>query len=159
MSFNHITHPAITVVKPRPVMTLATFRFLTAAVSRGPADGPTSAADGPMNPTKRKAEPTQRTPATMWMNRKTSMNGSVAITHPPPVCVDGGTIDRVDSTRHRGFKRPARTRCPWLAGPYSNRRVQDEIARLYELTKDLGTASRKDSSSSSTAGELREEPG
>jgi hypothetical protein len=37
------------------VITFATFRFFTAAVSSGPADGPTSAADGPMNPTNKKA--------------------------------------------------------------------------------------------------------
>ena len=32
-------------------MLRAAFRFFTAAVSSGPAEGPTSAADGPMNPT------------------------------------------------------------------------------------------------------------
>jgi hypothetical protein len=62
------------------VITFATFRFLTAAVSRGTADGPTSAADGPMKATNKNAEPTQRIPATMWKNRKTSMNGADAIT-------------------------------------------------------------------------------
>jgi len=51
-------------------MTVAAFRFLTAAVRSGPADGPTSAADGPMNATNRKAEPTQSTPARMWKKRK-----------------------------------------------------------------------------------------
>jgi hypothetical protein len=63
---------------PRPVMTRATFRFFTAAVSRGTALGPTSAAEGPMNPTNRKAEPTHRTPAAIWKNRNTSMNVDVA---------------------------------------------------------------------------------
>ena len=63
-------------------MTLAAFRFLMAAVRSGPADGPTSAADGPMNPTNRNADPTHSTPATMWKNRKTSMNGDVATIRP-----------------------------------------------------------------------------
>src|SRR5439155_23355954 len=78
MFFNHSTHPAMTFVKPRPVITRAAFRFFTAAVSSGPAEGPTSAADGPMNPTNRNADPTHSTPARMWKNRKISMNGAVA---------------------------------------------------------------------------------
>jgi hypothetical protein len=64
-------------------MTLAAFRFLTAAVRRGPAAGPTSAADGPMNPTNRNAEPTHSTPERMWKNRNTIMNGDVASICPP----------------------------------------------------------------------------
>jgi hypothetical protein len=55
MFFSHRIQPAITVTAPSTVITFATFRFFTAAVSSGPADGPTSAADGPMNPTNKKA--------------------------------------------------------------------------------------------------------
>src|SRR5213078_2129275 len=79
MSFSHRIQPARTVMPPRAVMTLAAFRFFTAALRRGPAAGPTSAADGPMNPTNRKADPTQSTPARMWNILNTSMNGDVAI--------------------------------------------------------------------------------
>ena len=78
MSRSHITHPASTVTPPRIVITFATLRFLTAACSSGPAEGPTSAAEGPMNPTNRNAEPTHRIPDTMWRNRNTSMNGTMA---------------------------------------------------------------------------------
>jgi hypothetical protein len=70
--------PASTVTPPRPVITFATFRFLTATVRSGPADGPTSAAEGPMNPTNRNADPTHSTPAMMCRNLKTSMNGTAA---------------------------------------------------------------------------------
>src|SRR5256885_1563804 len=84
MSLSHRAHPARTLTIPKPVMTLATFRFFTAAVRRGPAAGPTSTAEGPMKPTNRKADPTQRTPATMCRNRNTRKNGTAAITWLPP---------------------------------------------------------------------------
>jgi hypothetical protein len=85
MFFSHRIQPARTDTPPRAVITFATFRFFTAAVSRGPADGPTSLADGPMNPTNRNEDPTHSTPARMCKNLKTSMNGSAATICTPPV--------------------------------------------------------------------------
>src|SRR6266508_461380 len=69
MFFSHKTHPPTTFTKPRPVMTLTAFRFFTAAVSTGWADGPTSSADGPTNTKNRNVEPTQSTTATIWKKR------------------------------------------------------------------------------------------
>ena len=80
MSLNHSAQPAATVIQPSVVMTFATFRFFTATVRSGIDEGPTSAADGPMNPTNRNAEPTHSTPAMMCRNRKTRKNGSAATT-------------------------------------------------------------------------------
>jgi hypothetical protein len=45
MFFSHMVQPASTVTPPRPVITFATFRFLTAALSTGKAEGPASAAE------------------------------------------------------------------------------------------------------------------
>ena len=73
-SRSHKIHPATTVVIPSPVITFGTLRFFTAACRIGPAEGPTSAADGPMNPTNRNADPTHKTLATMCRRRNTIMN-------------------------------------------------------------------------------------
>ena len=73
-----MSQPAATVIIPSQMMTLLTLRFFTAALRSGPALGPTSAAEGPMKPTNRNAEPTHSDPETMCRNRRTSMTGSAA---------------------------------------------------------------------------------
>jgi hypothetical protein len=78
MFLSQRTQPARTVIPDRVLMTVATLRFFTTTVSNGPALGPTSAAEGPMNALNRKADPTQRIPATICRKRNTSMNRSTA---------------------------------------------------------------------------------
>src|SRR5207244_12375456 len=89
MSCSHMTHPARTVEMPSPTITFVTFRPLTAADTRGPALGPTSAADGPMNPTNKKAEPTHNTPETMCRNLNTIMKGTAANIIAPLLATNG----------------------------------------------------------------------
>jgi hypothetical protein len=79
------------------VITFATFRFLTAAVRIGPADGPTSAADGPMNPTNRNAEPTQSTPARMWNDPKTI--NDIESRRSDMASIESRSFDEPDETR------------------------------------------------------------
>src|SRR6185312_6497269 len=85
-----MSQPAATVAVAKIVICVATFRFLTATCSSGPALGPTSAADGPITATNRNAEPTDSAPPTMWKKRSTIITMSAdAITrfpfaHPRP---------------------------------------------------------------------------
>src|SRR4029077_9908263 len=67
-----------------------TFFFLTATASNGPALGPTSAAEGPMIATNRKADPTQSAPHTMCRVRSTIMTPLAASMRLEPPCYETG---------------------------------------------------------------------